>query len=92
MASMKITICGGVEVTLTSDSDGRISADKVTLDGRWFTLHQECDGKFYLQENLEETAPDVDTIIDLGVYNTLVEGLQHLASAERLRINTYFRN
>lgn len=92
MASMKITICGGVEVTLTSDFDGLISADKVTKEGRWFVLHQEGDGKFYLQENLEETAADIDTIIDMGVYNTLVEGLQHLASAERLRINTYFRN
>lgn len=78
MGNYKITINSTV-INVSESYDGEITAERNSKDGkRWFVL-TETFGKFYLQENLADGG-----IIEIGTYNTIMQGLEHLAKAEYL--------
>ena len=60
-------------------SDGTLMFEKTDSDDRWFVCTQENDGKFYLQENLEN-----GEIVELGVFDSMIDAIEKGAAKQTL--------
>lgn len=65
----------GAKICMTQFFDGSIILEKNEKD-RWFVSTLDNDGKFYLQENLDD-----GEIVDLGSTDNLPDALYKLAWA-----------
>lgn len=68
-------VVSGAKIAITEFCDGSMILEKNEKD-RWFVSTKDKDGKFYLQENLED-----GEIVDLGVTDNLPNALYKLAWA-----------
>lgn len=75
MKRISIKACNSqVEIEITQFPDGNLMLEK-NENGKWF-VSTECDGCFYLQENLND-----GEIRDMGFVNNLPEAIQKIAWA-----------
>jgi len=73
MERIKIRACNSpIEIEITQFDDGLLLLEK-NENGRWFVSTQDKDGKFYLQENLED-----GEIIDMGSTNNLPDAIRKI--------------
>ena len=68
-------VVSGANIAMTEFADGSMILEKNEHD-RWFVSTKDKDGKYYLQENLED-----GEIIDMGYTDNLPEALYKLAWA-----------
>lgn len=74
-------IVANQKINVTELSDGEFIFEKICSDGRWFVCSSR-NGRFYLQENLEEDGE----IIDLGEFNSMVDALFKLAWCGKMNL------
>jgi len=75
MKRISIKACNcPVEIEITQLPNGNLMLEK-NENGKWF-VSSECDGHFYLQENLED-----GEIRDMGFVDNLPEAIQKIAWA-----------